>query len=100
MTDNSDHPINRAINDTILEIVKALQVSLKHPELSSDEKVRAATISLAEAINHYRTFLCQIGLEISYTMLLQHFQNLRMELAAGEANQTKKLKDLPEDSFT
>lgn len=87
---NLDHPINRAINDTILEIVKALQVSLKHETLTSDEKIRAATIAMSEAIKHYRLFLMQVGLEISYTMLLQHFQNIQAEIAMGEPQEPFK----------
>jgi hypothetical protein len=84
MDNRMNHPINRSINNTVLEIVKALQISLKNSELSSDDKIKAATIAMSEAIKHYRLFLNQVGLEISYTMLLQHFQNIQQELAMGE----------------
>lgn len=83
MDERMNHPINRAINDTVLELVKALQVSLKHPDLSSEDKIKAATIAMSEAVKHYRAFLNQVGVEISYTMLLQHFQGIQQELALG-----------------
>lgn len=84
MDKRMEHPVNKAINATVIEIVKALQISLKNNELTSDEKVRAASIAMSEAIKHYRLFLNQIGVEISYTMLLQHFIGIQQEIAMGE----------------
>lgn len=82
MTDQ-DHPINKAINKTVFEIIKSLKICFEDKELKKDDQIRAATIAMSEAINSYKRLLCEMGLEITYSMLLQHFLNLQVELDQG-----------------
>ena len=88
MTDKSNQ--DDLIADTILNLCKCLRPIMENKSLKQDDRLRISFIAISEMIRHFRHFLNELGLEISYTMLLQQFKEIQTTLEEHEKKEEKE----------
>lgn len=81
------------ISTTILELCKCLRPIIENKSLKQEDRLRISFIAISEMVSHFRHFLNEIGLEISYEKLLEQFKDIQTALDEHSKEEEKNQMD-------